>query len=95
MSNMHDNSLGESIELFPPFYDVSSQKKFMFQDRIFHSIVINGPELCKQNGMTKTRLTINTDGSLTITTKLSFEISYIDGAGLYSVHSENAEFWFL
>ena len=41
---------------FPPFYDDFFLKKFNLKDWIFHSVVICGPELCKRDGMMKTRL---------------------------------------
>ena len=36
--------------------------EFKFKDRIFHSAVICGPELCKRDAMMKTRLATNIDG---------------------------------
>ena len=48
---------------FPPFYHDIFLQKFNFQDWIFHWIlVICGPELCKQDGIMKTRLATNSDG---------------------------------
>ena len=46
----------------PPFYDDSFLWKFNFKDRIFRSAVICGPELCKRDGIMKTRLATNIDG---------------------------------
>ena len=47
---------------FPPFYDDFFLQKFNFKDLIFHSAVICGPELCKRDGMMKTRLANDIDG---------------------------------
>ena len=47
---------------FLPFYDDVFLKKFNFKDWIFHSAVICGPELCKQDGIMKTRQATNIDG---------------------------------
>ena len=45
-----------------PFYDDFSLYKFNFKDRIFLSVVICGPELCKRNEMMKTRQATNING---------------------------------
>ena len=47
---------------FPPFYDDFFLQKFNFKDRILHSAVICGPELCKRDGITKTKLATNING---------------------------------
>ena len=57
---------------FPPFYDDFFLSKFSFKDRIFHSAVICGPELCKRDQLMKTRLATNIDG-YHLTLALSFE----------------------
>ena len=48
---------------FRPFYDDFLPQKFNFKDWIFHSLVICRPELCKRDGITKTRLATNIVGS--------------------------------
>ena len=47
---------------FTSFYDDFILKKFNCKDWIIHSAVICRPELCKQNGIIKTRLVTNIDG---------------------------------
>ena len=47
---------------FQPFYDDFFLKKFNFRDWIFDSAVICRPELCKRDGVMKTRLATNIDG---------------------------------
>ena len=47
---------------FPPFYDDFSLSKFHFKDWIFHSVVICGPELSKQDEIIKRSLATNIDG---------------------------------
>ena len=56
---------------FPPFYDDFFLKKFSFKDWIVHSAVIYGPQLCKRDGIMKTRLATNVDGYL-LTSALLF-----------------------
>ena len=46
---------------FLPFWHDFLLKKFNFKDWIFHSVVICRPELCKRDGMIKTRLATDTD----------------------------------
>ena len=50
------------MSYFPPFYNDFFLYKFNFKDWIFHSAVICEPELCKQDGMMKTRLATSIDG---------------------------------
>ena len=45
-----------------PFYDDYFLWKFNFKDWILHSVVICGPELCKRDGIMKTRQATNIDG---------------------------------
>ena len=47
---------------FSPSYDDFLPQKFNFKDWIFHSALICGPELCRRDGMMKTRLETNIDG---------------------------------
>ena len=47
---------------FSPFYDDFSGRNLSFKNWIFHSAVIYGPELCKRDGIMKTRLATNIDG---------------------------------
>ena len=47
---------------FLPFYDDFFPQKFNFKDWIFRSAVICGTELCKRDGIMKTRLATNIDG---------------------------------
>ena len=56
---------------------------FNFKDWIFHSAVIYRPELCKRDGMMKTRLSTNIDG-YPFRLVLLFE-AYSDGADLIKV----------
>ena len=49
---------------FPPFYDDLFLQKFNFKYWIFHSTVICRPELCKRDGIMKTRQATNIDGCL-------------------------------
>ena len=81
--------LPDMIELFetnrmshsPPFCNNFFPHKFDFRDWIFHSVVISGPELCKPNGIIKTRLATNIDG-YSLRLALLFEYAYFDGADL-------------
>ena len=66
---MENFLLPNMIELFEtnrmshfPFYDNVFLLKFNFKDWIFHSAVIYGPELCKRDGIMKTRLATDIDG---------------------------------
>ena len=52
-------------------------KKFNFEDWIFHSAPICGPELCRPDGMMKTRLETNIDG-YRLRLVLLFELAYPD-----------------
>ena len=62
----------DRMSYFPLSYDDVFLSKFNFKDWIFHSAVICGPEICKRDGIMKTRLATNIDGyHLTLT--LSFE----------------------
>ena len=45
------------ISHFPPFYDDFAHRNFTL--KVFHSGVICGPELCKRDGIMKTRLANN------------------------------------
>ena len=64
--------LPNMIELFetnrmshlPPFYDDFFPQKFNFKYWIFHSALICGPELCRRDRMTNTRLETNIYGYL-------------------------------
>ena len=47
---------------FPPFYDDFSYRNSTLKDWIFHFAVICRPELCKRDGIMKTRLATNTNG---------------------------------
>ena len=47
---------------FPPSYDDFCQEKFNFKDWMFHSAVICGSELCKRDGIMKTRMATIIDG---------------------------------
>ena len=47
---------------FLPLYDEFFLQKFNFKDWVFHSAVICRPELCKRDGIIKTRLANNIDG---------------------------------
>ena len=66
---------------FPPFYDDFFLYKFNFTDWIFHSALICGPELCRQDGMMKGRLETNTCG-YPLRLVLLFKLAYSNGADL-------------
>ena len=64
---------------FPPFCDDFFLWKFNFKDWIFHSALICGPELCRRDGMMKTRLETNIYG---YPLRLVLLLAYSDGADL-------------
>ena len=85
---MENFLLPNMIELFEtnrmshfPFYDNVFLLKFNFKDWIFHSAVIYGPELCKRDGIMKTRLATDIDG-YPLRLALLFELAYSDSAVL-------------
>ena len=65
---------------FRPFYDDLFLYKFNLKDWMLLSAVIRGPELCKRDGIMKTRLAINDSFPLRLT--LLFEYVYSRGAEL-------------
>ena len=66
---------------FSPFYDDFLLHKSNFKDLIFHSVLICGPELCRRDGMIKTRLETNIY-SYPLRLVLLFKLAYSDGADL-------------
>ena len=50
------------MSYFPVFYYNSFLWKFNSEGWILHSAVISEPELCKRDGLRKTRLVTNIDG---------------------------------
>ena len=83
LSNMIELFETNRMSHFPPFYDDFFQQKFNFQDWIFHSALIFGPELCRQDGMMKTRLETNIYGCLLRLVSL-FKLAYSDSADYIS-----------
>ena len=69
------------MSYFPPFYNDFFLYKFNIKYWTFHSAANCGPKLCKQDGITKTRLATNTDG-YPLRLVLLFEYAYSDGADL-------------
>ena len=66
---------------FPSFYDDFFLQKFNFKDWLFHSVVICGPELCKRDGIMKTRLATNIN-CYPLRLALLPKSAYSDGADL-------------
>ena len=66
---------------FPPFYDDFFLLKFNFEERIFHSALICGPELCRRDRMMKTRLETNIYG-FPLRLVLLFKLAHSDRADL-------------
>ena len=66
---------------FPPFYDDFFLQKFDFKDWIFHSALICRPELCRRDGIMKTRLETNIY-SYPLRLVLLFKLAYSYGADL-------------
>ena len=62
LPNMMELFETNRLSHFPPFYDDFFLQKFNFEDWIFHSAVICGPELCRRDVIKKTRLATNING---------------------------------
>ena len=62
---------------FPLFYVDFFLQKFDFKEWIFHSVVICGPELCKRDGIMKTKLATDIDG-YPLSLALLFKKAYFD-----------------
>ena len=66
--------------------------KYSVIDWIFHSSLIYGPKLCKQDGTMKTRLAANIDGYL-LRRSFFLEQSHFDGSGpILSCRNDNEQF---
>ena len=66
---------------FSPFYGDFLLQKCNFKDWIFHSTLFCGQELCRREGMMKTRLDTITYG-YPLRLVLLFKLAYSDGADL-------------
>ena len=62
LPNMMELFETNRMSYFPPFFNDFFLQKFNFKNWIFHSALICGPELCKGDGIMKTRLATNIDG---------------------------------
>ena len=62
-------SRDESNEPFPTYLQLFFPPEILL-DWLFHSAIICGPDLCKQDGMMKTRLATNTEIGIVVVISL-------------------------